>query len=57
LWGHSWEIAARSLWSSLERFFNHISEIEEIIPVTNAELANIARQDQLHEQPKVLVAE
>lgn len=44
LWGHSWEIAARSLWNSLERFFSHISEIEEIVPITNAELANIARQ-------------
>ena len=57
LWGHSWEIAACSLWNSLERFLKHISEIEEFIPVTNAGLANIARQRQLHEQPNVLVAE
>ena len=57
LWGHSWEIAARSLWNSLERFFNHISEIPEITPITNAELANITRQTNLRHETKALVVE
>jgi peptidoglycan/xylan/chitin deacetylase (PgdA/CDA1 family) len=44
LWGHSWEINNYSLWSSLERFFKAISEIDGIEFLNNAELAGIARK-------------
>jgi len=57
LWGHSWEITARSLWNPLERFFKHISEIPEITPITNAGLANITRQTNLQHETKALIAE
>jgi peptidoglycan-N-acetylglucosamine deacetylase len=43
LWGHSWEIEKYSLWDSLEKFFECISEVVGIVPCTNSELAELAK--------------
>jgi peptidoglycan/xylan/chitin deacetylase (PgdA/CDA1 family) len=43
LWGHSWEIEKYALWKSLERIFQKLSEIEELITCDNNELAAIVR--------------
>lgn len=44
LWGHSWEIEKYSLWNSLEMFFKEIRRMENLVPCTNSELAEIIRK-------------
>jgi len=41
LWGHSWEIEEKGCWHELETLFKRISGMDNLLKITNSELAKL----------------